>query len=370
MNNDLWVELNLENLEFNIKQIQKLTNNNNIIAVVKGNAYGHGVLDILPTLIKNNINRVGVATLDEAIEIRNKFENISILIMGSTSVHLTDKLLEYDIEQTVFNYDNIIEMSTIAKENNKLLKIHIKIDTGMNRLGFTIDEIEKIINIYSINNLNIIGIFSHFSSSDYYDKTYSKQQFNKYLQIIKKLEDSGIKNIGLKHIANSGAILDLPETYLDTIRPGKILYGYLPSEDVHNKLFLKPILSLKCKIISIKYLEENSYVGYGNSFKTNRKSKIAVLPIGYSDGYSRILSHKVSVLINNKIVPIISKICMNLCMVDITDVENVKIGDIVTIYGFVEGKEEISIPYIAKLLETNNYEILCKINNKIPRICV
>lgn len=368
---DTWVELDLNALEFNISQIKKQTNNSDIIAVVKTNAYGHGVLEIIPVLIKNNITKLAVATIDEAITIREKFNNVLILIFNYTSLEISHMLYEYDFQQSVFSYEYATDLSNIAIKNNKIINIHIKLDTGMSRLGFYTDDksIEQIKEIYNMKGLNVIGIFSHFASSDAYDKTYSYKQFDKYLYVIKKLEEFGI-NVGIKHIANSGAILDIKETHMGCVRPGKILYGFLPSDEVHNHLLLKPILSLKSKIISIKYLDENTFVGYNNSFKTNRKTIIAILSIGYGDGYSRRLSHKIKVLINNKLAPVIATICMNLCMIDVTDVENVKIGDIVTLYGEIENFKEISIYNISKLLGTNNYEVLCNISDKLPRICL
>jgi len=369
MNKDIWIELNLNYLDFNIKQIQKHTNNKKIIAVVKSNGYGHGVLNIIPTLLNNNINNVAVANLDEAVEIREKFGLISILILGFTSLDISNYLWDYNLEQTIFDYDYAVELSCIAQKNNKIINVHIKIDTGMGRLGFTLKDIELIKKIYKMNNLCVVGIYSHFSSSCKFDKSFSYEQFNNFSIIIKKLEDSGIQNIGYKHFANSGAVLDLKETYMDCIRPGKLLYGYLPSEEVHNKLFLKPILSLKCKIIQLKNLEEGSNVGYGNIYKTKRKSVIAVLPLGYSDGYNRMLSYKVFAFVKNKVIPILS-ICMNLSMADVTDIENINLNDIVTIYGEIENVKETKIETISKILGTNNYEVLCNINKKIPRICI
>lgn len=366
-----WVELNLKSLEFNIKQIQKHTNNTDIIAVVKGNAYGHGVLEIIPTLLNNNIKKVAVVSLNEAIEIREQFSDISILILSFTPLNYCEKLWEYNLEQCVFYYEYAKHLDSIANKNNKIIHIHIKIDTGMGRLGFlpNNENIEQITKIYNMKNLNVFGICSHFASSDSFDKTYSLVQFEKYLYVIQKLEEAGVKNIGLKHIANSGAVLDMKETHMDCIRPGIILYGFFPSNEVQNKLILKPVLLLKCKIISLQCIEKGSSVGYNHSFITKRKSKIAVLPLGYNEGYSKILENKSHALINNKLAPIVS-ICMNLCMTDVTDIENVNIGDVVTLYGDVENIKEININHISKLSETIPYEILCKINCRLQRICV
>jgi len=368
-----WVELDLSAFEFNINQIKKHTNNCDIIAVVKANAYGHGVLDLIPTLVKNNINKLAVATLEEAIEIREKFINVNILIFGFTPIELSNNLWLYNLEQSVFSYDQAKELSLLAEKNKKVINIHIKLDTGMGRLGFLSDDesIKQISEIYSMPFLNVIGIFSHFATSDAEDKTYAYQQLDNYFYIINKLKEIGIENVGIKHISNSGAILEMKEAQLNCIRPGKILYGFLPSCDIHNKLLLKPILSLKCKIINLKNLDEGCYVGYNNSFITKQKSKIAVLPIGYSDGYSRKLSHKIKVLVNNTtLVPVIATICMNLCMIDVTDIEIINVGDVVILYGDVENVKEISIQHVSKILETSSYEVLCSINPRLPRICI
>ena len=364
-----WVELKLSNLEFNIKQINHITNNSNIIAVVKSNAYGHGLLKLMPTFIKNNINNFAVNSLDEAIEIRKNFNDVNILIFGYTPLDICSHLWNYNLWQTVFNYEQAMDLSNMAMKYNKSIYIHIKIDTGMNRLGFSPDDM-NIKKIYTMNNLIVLGIYSHFAMSDALDKTFSYNQLEKYVNVIQDLKQNGIKNTGLQHMSNSAAILDMKESYLDCVRPGKILYGIMPSDEIHNKLPIKPVLSLKCKIINIKYVNEHCCVGYNNSFITKRKSKIATLPIGYSDGYGKKKQYNMFVLVNNVIVPVIGNICMTFCMIDVTDIDVVTMGDVVTLYGNMENMNEITVDYIGKQLDKSVSEILCSISEKIPRLCI
>ena len=218
-----------------------------------------------------------------------------------------------------------------------------------------------------MKNLKVVGIFSHFSYSDSEDETYSTLQNNIYKEIIDKIISKGVNEVGIKHFANSSTIIKYKDKYYDSIRPGLLLYGYNPIDNYENIVGVNPILSLKCRIINIKYIDKDKFIGYKKSFQLEKRSKIAILPIGYDDGYSRMLSNNISVIINDKVVPVIGKICMNFCMVNVDEIENVNVGDIATIYG---NHNENNINTIAKKLNTSIYEVLCMINSKIPRIYV
>jgi len=367
----VWVEVDLDALEYNVKNIKNLINNKDMIAVVKADAYGHGALDIIPTLIKNGVNRLAVAVIAEAIEFRKKNINIPIMILGSTPLEYSEELINYDIEQTVFNLEYAEELSKIAVKMGKRAKVHIALDTGMGRIGFlqnekSINEVEK---ICRLKGIEVIGIFTHFATADEENKEYSNYQFNKFTSFIKELERRGI-HIPIKHCSNSGAIMDLPETYLDAVRAGIILYGYYPSNEVNKEVLdLKPVLSLKAKISHVKELDKDMYISYGRTFKTEKKSVIATIPIGYADGYSRLLSGKVKVIVNGKLANVVGRICMDQCMVDVTDVGNVKVSDEVTLLGN-DGDIKFNADDIAEIMGTINYEILCMIKQRIPRVYI
>lgn len=367
----VWAEINLDTIATNTQNIKKLIGDKELIAIVKADCYGHGAVDVVPTLLENGASRLAVAMLTEAIELRENNINAPIVILGYTPLYLGEELINYDIEQTVYDLDYAKELSEIALSLNKKAKIHIAIDTGMGRIGFLpCDDTIKIINeVYNLEGLEVIGIFSHFSTSDEKDKTYANEQLLKFKKVMTDLKALGIE-IPLKHISNSGAIIDMPETYLNGVRPGIILYGYYPSKEVYkNNLSVKPALTLKAKIAHVKELHNDMYISYGKTFKTNKKTTVATLPIGYGDGYPRALGENAKVIVNGKFAKIIGRICMDQCMIDVTDIENVKTGDEVIILG-EEGKLKFNADNMAEALGTINYEILCKIKSRIPRVYI
>lgn len=367
----VWAEINLDTIATNTKNIKKLIGDKELIAIVKADCYGHGAVDVVPTLLENGASRLAVAMLTEATELRENNINAPIVILGYTPLYLGEELINYDIEQTVYDLDYAKELSRIALSLNKKAKIHIAIDTGMGRIGFLpCDDTIKIINeVYNLEGLEVIGIFSHLSTSDEKDKTYANEQLLKFKKVMTDLKALGIE-IPLKHISNSGAIIDMPETYLNGVRPGIILYGYYPSKEVYkNNLSVKPALTLKAKIAHVKELHNDMYISYGKTFKTNKKTTVATLPIGYGDGYPRALGENAKVIVNGKFAKIIGRICMDQCMIDVTDIENVKTGDEVIILG-EEGKLKFNADDMAEALGTINYEILCKIKSRIPRVYI
>ncbi|MBU3133841.1 alanine racemase [Clostridium gasigenes] len=365
----VWAEIDLDCIKHNMIEIRKQVGEKIIIAIVKADAYGHGAIDVASVLLENGADKLGVAVITEALELRKSGIEAPILILGYTPLDFTKDLIDQNIEQTVYSLDYAIGLSEIALKEGKQIDIHIAIDTGMGRLGFlpneeSLDDIEKINNL---KNINIKGIFTHFSSADETDKEYTMMQLNKFKQFNKSLEDRGIK-IKEKHLSNSAAILDMEEAYFDAVRPGIIIYGYYPSNEViKEKINLKPALTLKSNIVHVKVLPKGEYISYGREFKTERESIIATLPIGYADGYTRALYKKGKVIINGKSAPIVGRICMDQCMIDITDVGPVKVGDEVILIGEDQGIK-FNADDIAKLLNTINYEVLCLIGKRIPRV--
>ncbi|WP_346880240.1 alanine racemase [Clostridium sp. UBA3061] len=367
----VWAEINLDTIATNTKNIKKLIGDKELIAIVKADCYGHGAVDVLPTLLESGASRLAVAMLTEAIELRENNINAPIVILGYTPLYLGEELINYDIEQTVYDLDYAKELSKIAISLNKKAKIHIAIDTGMGRIGFLPgdDTVKTINEVYNLEGLEVIGIYSHFSTSDEKDKTYANEQLFKFKKVMGDLKAIGIE-IPLKHISNSGAIIDMPETYLNGVRPGIILYGYYPSNEVSkDNISVKPALTLKAKIAHVKELYKDMYISYGKTFKTNKKTIVATLPIGYGDGYPRALSENAKVIVNGKFASILGRICMDQCMIDVTDIENVKTGDEVIILG-EEGDLKFNADDMAKALGTINYEILCRIKSRIPRVYI
>ena len=366
-----WAEVNLDNLADNMKEIRRVSKSKDIIAVVKADAYGHGAIDAAQVFLKNGATRLAVAVISEAAELRESGINCPIMILGFTSPYLIDDLLKYDIEQTVYSYEYACEISKAAVKQDKTAKIHIALDTGMGRIGFRPEEksVDEVYKISKLHNIVIEGLFSHFSSADQEDKSYTHMQIEKFNWFYNELLKRGIK-INVRHIANSAAIIDIPEVHFDAVRPGIILYGYYPSKDVSRDIInLKPAMSLKANVVHVKRVPSGECIGYGRKFKTVRESTIATLPIGYADGYTRLLFNKTKVIINGKFAPVVGRICMDQCMVDVTEAGDVKTGDEAILMGS-EDSLKFDADDMADLLGTISYEVLCMIGKRVPRVYI
>ena len=365
----VWAEIDLDNLAHNMKEVKRVTNpDTKISAVIKADGYGHGAVEIAQTLLENGADRFAVATLSEAIQLRKKFKDTPIMVLGYTPEHLASEIIKYNIIQTIYSLEQAQEFSKTAKNLQKNITVHIKIDSGMNRLGMqcTKETINEILEIAKLENLNIEGIYTHFAVADEIDKTYTRTQVKKFNFIVKNLEKKGL-NIPIKHVSNSAAIIDLPEFNFDMVRTGIMLYGLYPSKTVnHNNVKLKEVMCLKAKIAQVKTIESGDGISYGLKHICKRQTKIATLPIGYADGFTRILSGKASVLAKGKKVPVLGSICMDQCIIDVTGLD-VTMGDEVVLFGG-DNKDGISIDSVAKLLDTINYEIVCMVNKRVPRI--
>jgi alanine racemase len=366
-----WVEVDLDNLIYNVRQIKNKVGARDIIGVVKADAYGHGAFEVAQTLLQNGFTKLAVAILDEAIELRKKGIKCPIMILGITDDNFLKDIVLYDIEPTVCSYEYAIKLSKVASLYNKRVKIHIAVDTGMGRIGFlpNEDSVDLICKINELPNIEVESLFSHFSTADETDKEYTKLQFEKYNEFYNMLSLRKV-NINMRNIANSAAIMELPFTYLDEVRPGIIIYGYYPSGEVDkNAMDIKPVMQLKAKIVHLKTLDAGEYIGYGRKFRTNRKTVIATLPIGYADGYSRRLFNRAKVIIDDKFAPVIGNICMDQCMVDVTDIENINVGDEVILMG-QQNKLRFDAEDIAFILETISYEVLCMMSKRLPRVYI
>jgi alanine racemase len=367
----VWEEINLDNLVHNIRSIRKISNCDEIIAVVKADAYGHGAIDIVSELIENGADSLAVAVISEAVELRKVGIEAPILILGFTSPAHFSELLKYDVEQSVFSYDYAELLSKESGKNFKKAKIHICVDTGMGRIGFLPNEesIREVYKISTLPNIKIEGIFSHFSTADETDKSYSIEQMKKFDYFCERLNELGIF-LGKKHIGNSAAAIDLPNSHFNAIRPGIVLYGYYPSNEVdRNQIELKPVMQLKTNIVHIKKVPKDFSVGYGRSFITKKESVIATLPVGYADGYTRALNGKAKVIVKGEFSPVVGKICMDQCMIDVSHIKNVSIGDEVILIGS-SGDKKFDADDMAEVLGTINYEVICMISRRVPRVYI
>lgn len=350
----VYAKIDLDAIKHNIKAVRKRVDSK-VMAVVKANAYGHGA-ERVSKEIADLVDYFAVATIEEAVKLRENNIKTPILILGYLSPEYFDMLVKYNIEQTIFDKESAL---LLAKAGGKA---HIAIDTGMSRIGFEASE-KGIDDIRSINGLNIAGIFTHFASADEEDKAFTRSQYEKFTYVCRRLEEEKIK-LPIKHAANSAAIIDMPEMKLDMVRSGIITYGLMPSSEV-GAFDLKSAMKLISHVVYVKKVPKGTPVSYGRTFTAERDSIIATIPVGYADGYPRALSNCGRVIINGQSAPIAGRVCMDQFMVDVTDIGNVKTGDTVYLMN-----EEITADEIARLAGTINYEIVCKISDRVPRIYV
>jgi alanine racemase len=365
-------EVSIDAIRHNYRQIRAIVpNHTEIMGIVKADGYGHGAIEVSNILQQEGANRFAVAIAREGEELRRSGIVSPILVLGYTPRADIKTLIENDLTQTVFSYDMAKYISDEAIELNKTVNIHIKVDTGMGRIGFlsspkSIEEIKKIAELPCIN---MEGIFTHFSTADEEDMTYTQHQWSIFEGFLKELNEVGI-DLPIIHAANSAATMCHSYTHLDVVRPGIIVYGYYPSQFLREKIIdLKPAMTLKSQVVHVKELPEGHYVGYGRKYYTHQKTKIATIPIGYADGYSRRLANKGRVLIRGEYAHIVGNICMDQFMVDVSHIKNIRVEDEVVIFG-EQGSKCIPIEEIAEALGTINYEIMCMIGKRVPRLYV
>lgn len=367
-----WAEVNLDHLVHNIKQIRNhVGNETKIAAVVKANGYGHGAVEIADTLLEHGVDMLAVSSINEAIEIRKQKPIAQTLVLGYTPTENIEEAIKYGVIQTIYSYQQALQYSETAQRIGMGMSIHLKIDTGMNRIGFQPNEeaIEEIKKIEKLPNLKINGIFTHLACADETDKTFSYEQYNKFMKFIETLETHNIK-IPIKHISNSAAIMDIPEMHMDMVRPGIILYGLYPSLQVKKDVLdLKPVMSFKTKISHVKTLTQEGGISYGLKYQGQKGQKIATIPVGYADGYTRLLSNKGYAIVQGKKVPVIGTICMDQCMLDVSEINDVKAGDEVLLFGG-ETPNSITTEEVAQCIGTINYETICMVGRRVPRVYI
>lgn len=366
----VYASVNLDAIYKNVKNLKDSTKpGTDVIAVIKTDGYGHGAVPIART-IDNIVAGYAVATSDEGIVLRNNGITKPVIILGYTHESQYGKIIEYDMCPAVFCEEDAIKLSEKAVEMKKDAKIHIKIDTGMSRIGFQADEesIECISRIVNLPGIEAEGIFTHFFASDEADKTSAYRQYETFGHVIRRLEEKGI-DIKIKHCSNSAAIIDMQDVNMNCVRAGIAMYGMYPSEEVDkSRVLLTPSMELKSHIIHLKEVEAGIGISYGATYVTKSRTKVATIPVGYGDGYRRSLSGRGYVLIRGHRAPILGRVCMDQFMVDVTDIPGVCRGDIVTLLG-KDGGMEITAEELASLAGgTFNYELVCDIGKRVPRV--
>lgn len=364
-----WVEINLTNLKNNLNEVKSiLPDKCKVMAVVKANAYGHGAVAISEELYRNGIRNFAVASIDEGIELRKNAIKGEILILGYTPFNEIKNLVKYNLTQTIIDKNYALMLNT----NGIKINVHIKIDTGMNRLGERVDNFQDIKKIYTLKNLKVQGTYTHLcvaGGKDKSDVDFTRNQINRFYAVIKKLNDSGIDPKKI-HIQNSYGVLNYPNLKCDYARVGIYLYGVLTRKGdyVKQKINLKPILSMKARIVLIKNLNKGDSIGYGRTPNFENKRKIASVSVGFADGIPRNLAQNLGyVLIKGQRAKIIDNICMDQLFIDVTDIKDVKSGDFVTIIGN-DKLENISSEMFADICDTITTDIFCKISNRVDRI--
>lgn len=368
----VWAEVNLDHIAHNMRQIRKFVGSKcEIMAVVKAEGYGHGAIETSKVMLYNGANSLGVATCDEGIKIRENNIFVEVLVLGHTPKERLADVINNDLTQTVFQKEAAVFLSSISSQQKKVAKINIKIDTGMGRLGFKPNKetVQMVLEISRLPNINVTGVYSHLAMSDTIDKSFTYEQYEKFMYVINMLKNAGVDNFK-SHICNSGAIINNKDIYMNVVRPGILLYGLSPSLEVDASILnLKPAMSLKTRVSYLKSLDEGISVGYDRTFITKKKTIVATLPIGYADGYSRSLSNKGYVIVGNGYAPIIGRICMDQMMIDVTHIANVKEGDEVLLIG-KKNNMEITADKIASLQENISREVLCSIGKRVPRVYI
>lgn len=365
-----WAEIDENALIHNFNLIKEKSGGGKIFAVVKANAYGHSAEIVAPVLEKQGVFGFAVSNLCEAIEIRNMGIEKPILILGYTPVEYAGDLADYKISQCVYSLDYAKELSAAAGEANAFVRIHIKLDTGMSRLGFDCRSdgllgLGDAIAAAKLSRLTLEGIFTHFADSDrdlQNDDGFTNQQYNRFVKAINVFKENGLKP-AICHCSNSAAIINDNDKVLDGVRAGIALYGLAPSSRDNMQEGLLPVMDFKTVVSMVKTIKAGDVVSYGRTFKATKDMKVATLPVGYADGYHRTLSNKGYVLINGQKAKILGRVCMDQMVVDVSGIENVKVGDEALLFG-----KDLPAHKIADLCDTINYELVCSVSARVPRV--
>lgn len=367
-----WAEIDLGALIENYNQIRNtLPEDCRFLGVVKADGYGHGAIPVAKALKAAGAEFLAVACLSEGIALRDAGIEGSILVLGHTPVSLVQGLLDYNLTSSVGNLEEAIAFAQVAHRQRKCMTVHLKVDSGMSRLGWvchedTIQQVtEEIATVTRLKGLYVEGLFTHFANSDG-DERYTKIQQSRFETLIDGLKSRGL-SIEIYHCANSGAVVYYPETHMDMVRPGIALYGYEPNPAIHRQggITLTPVMTVKSKIYSIKDLPIGTSISYGCTHTLDHDAKIAVVPMGYADGLPRLASGKISFFIHGEKAPVVGRICMDMCMIDVTHIPDIAVGDEVEIYGNYALLEDV-----ATVVDTISYELVCQVAPRVPRVYI
>ncbi len=358
-----FLEVDVNAVSYNISQIRDFVGKEvEVMPVIKANGYGIGMLNLKPAIEENKIKKIAVAIVDEAITLRENGFNQDIIILNELLLDEAKQIVEYNLTPGISVYEIAENINFFAKEAGKIINVHIEVDTGMGRVGLKPQDVLEFVNkVSKLKNIYIEGIYTHFSSADS-NTEYTNKQLELFNKVLLNLEENGF-DIKYKHVAGSSGIIEFKNSHYNMVRPGLIIYGYYPNINMKEKLYLKQTTKLKSNVVFVKEVPTKTAISYSRSYITDKKTKIATIPIGYADGIRRSLSNIGRVYINGKYANIVGNICMDNFMVDVTEIENVKVGDEVILWD----NEHITVEEIAEKSGTINYEILCDISNRIPR---
>jgi len=368
----VWAEVDLSAITHNIAELSRVSRPARLMAVVKANAYGHGAVRIARQSLAAGAQSLGVARIDEAIRLREAGLEAPILIFGYTPPALADILLDQELTTMVASLESAQALSEAAVSRGAKVRVHLKVDTGMGRLGLVAgdarpeDAMAAALEIVRLPGLVPEGIFTHFATADSADKTYAREQFERFLALLDRLRGEGVE-FPVRHAANSAAIIDLPETHLDLVRAGIALYGLAPSAEVDlQRVDLRPALTLKARIVHLKQVPAGFKVSYGTTYTAPQPTVIATVPLGYADGYSRRLSSRGSMLVGSQRAPIAGRVCMDMTMLDVGGIRGVAVGDEVVAFGR-QGTASLTADEIAETTGTLNYEVVARLTARVPR---
>ncbi|MBQ9377737.1 MAG: alanine racemase [Schwartzia sp.] len=363
----VWAEIDLSALRHNISVIKEhIAGGARFCAVVKADAYGHGAIAVAREAVAMGASYLAVAALSEAVALRRAGFTVPILVLGATQFEEAYTAVDHDVTQAVFSIPAAEAISAAAVSRGVRARVHLTVDTGMGRIGVRPEEAgEMAAAIAALPNIELEGMFSHFALADATDTTFTKEQFTRFRCAMEYVKARGIE-IPICHIANSAAILEMPETHLDMVRAGIVLYGLCPSDEVGQDAGLVPVMSIKARLTHVKMLRAGETVSYGCTYRASRDVRVGTLPLGYADGYTRLYAGKAKVDFRGRLLPILGRICMDQCMVELTGANGVAVGDTVTIMG----GDALTADALASWLGTINYEVVCMFSPRVPRVYV
>jgi len=368
----VWAEVDLAAISRNVHEIRRIASSSaKVMAVVKANAYGHGAVEVSRTALASGADWLGVARVVEGIALRESGIEAPVLVLGYITPEQSGEVVRSRLSQAVYTREMTLALAGAAAAEGLKAKVHFKVDTGMGRIGWAVGSgaVREILELARNPHLEVEGIFTHFAAADAADKKYALEQYARFMEMIMELRKKGLE-IPLRHAANSAAIMEMPETHLDLVRAGIIVYGLYPSDQVdHGIIELRPAMSLKTRVAYVKKVPAGFKVSYGCTYTTNAPTVIATLPLGYADGYPRLLSSRGEALLQGQRAPVVGRVCMDQLMVDVGHIPGVKVGDEAVLFG-CQGDREITTDEVASKLGTINYEVVCMVSYRVPRVYI